>query len=231
MPGVVGAWSGATSPRTGAARCRWSGRSPRTSRRRTTGPSRRTRRGSRATASPWSSPSRAGWRTTRPSRPGGVRTAGAGPRHRGGSEGRLPDRARRVGDQRRGPLEPRRRRRPGRVRQRARAAAAPVRGAQDHAQPDRTAWRARVGGAAMGEFTLWTSTQIPHIARFTLSGTTGIPEHKLRIVAPDVRVGRSAQAQRLRGGGALRVHAGPGERSSGSRTGRRATPSRRRAAG
>jgi carbon-monoxide dehydrogenase large subunit len=39
---------------------------------------------------------------------------------------------------------------------------------------------------AMGEFTLWTSTQIPHIARFTLSGTTGIPEHKLRIVAPDV---------------------------------------------
>jgi carbon-monoxide dehydrogenase large subunit len=39
---------------------------------------------------------------------------------------------------------------------------------------------------AMGEFTLWTSTQIPHIARFTLSGTTGIPEQKLRIVAPDV---------------------------------------------
>ena len=38
----------------------------------------------------------------------------------------------------------------------------------------------------MGEFTLWTSTQIPHIARVTLSGTTGIPEHKLRIVAPDV---------------------------------------------
>ncbi|HET9249324.1 MAG TPA: molybdopterin cofactor-binding domain-containing protein, partial [Actinomycetota bacterium] len=39
---------------------------------------------------------------------------------------------------------------------------------------------------ALGEFTLWTSTQIPHIARFTLSGTTGIDEHKLRIVAPDV---------------------------------------------
>lgn len=39
---------------------------------------------------------------------------------------------------------------------------------------------------ATGEFTLWTSTQIPHIARFTLSGTMGIPEHKLRIVAPDV---------------------------------------------
>ncbi len=39
---------------------------------------------------------------------------------------------------------------------------------------------------ATGEFTLWTSTQIPHIARFTLSGTTGIAEQKLRIVAPDV---------------------------------------------
>ena len=39
---------------------------------------------------------------------------------------------------------------------------------------------------SLGEFTLWTSTQIPHIARFTLSGTTGIAEHKLRIVAPDV---------------------------------------------
>ena len=39
---------------------------------------------------------------------------------------------------------------------------------------------------SIGEFTLWTSTQIPHIARFTLAGTTGIPEHKLRIVAPDV---------------------------------------------
>ncbi|HJU57367.1 MAG TPA: molybdopterin cofactor-binding domain-containing protein [Actinomycetota bacterium] len=39
---------------------------------------------------------------------------------------------------------------------------------------------------SLGEFALWTSTQIPHIARFTLAGTTGIPEHKLRIVAPDV---------------------------------------------
>jgi aerobic carbon-monoxide dehydrogenase large subunit len=39
---------------------------------------------------------------------------------------------------------------------------------------------------AMGEFTLWSSTQIPHIARVTLSGTTGISEQKLRIVAPDV---------------------------------------------
>jgi carbon-monoxide dehydrogenase large subunit len=39
---------------------------------------------------------------------------------------------------------------------------------------------------AMGEFTLWSATQIPHIARVTLSGTCGIPESKLRVVAPDV---------------------------------------------
>ena len=37
-----------------------------------------------------------------------------------------------------------------------------------------------------GEFTMWSSTQIPHIARVTLSGVMGIPEAKLRIIAPDV---------------------------------------------
>jgi len=39
---------------------------------------------------------------------------------------------------------------------------------------------------AQGEFTMWSATQVPHIARVTLSGTTGIPESKLRVVAPDV---------------------------------------------
>jgi carbon-monoxide dehydrogenase large subunit len=39
---------------------------------------------------------------------------------------------------------------------------------------------------ANGEFTLWSTTQIPHILRITLSGVTGIPESKLRIIAPDV---------------------------------------------
>jgi carbon-monoxide dehydrogenase large subunit len=39
---------------------------------------------------------------------------------------------------------------------------------------------------AQGEFTLWTATQIPHIAKVTLSGVAGIPESKLRIIAPDV---------------------------------------------
>ena len=40
--------------------------------------------------------------------------------------------------------------------------------------------------AATGDFTIWSTTQIPHIARVTLSGVTGIPEAKLRVIAPDV---------------------------------------------
>ena len=40
--------------------------------------------------------------------------------------------------------------------------------------------------SAEDEYTLWTATQIPHIARFWLSITCGIPESKLRVIAPDV---------------------------------------------
>jgi carbon-monoxide dehydrogenase large subunit len=40
--------------------------------------------------------------------------------------------------------------------------------------------------AAAGEFTMWSATQIPHIAKVTLSLTLGIPETKLRVIAPDV---------------------------------------------
>ena len=39
---------------------------------------------------------------------------------------------------------------------------------------------------ALGEYTLCSATQIPHILRTTLNLVTGIPEAKLRIVAPDV---------------------------------------------
>ncbi len=39
---------------------------------------------------------------------------------------------------------------------------------------------------AAGEFTMWSTTQVPHIARVLLSGVVGIPEAKLRVVAPDV---------------------------------------------
>ncbi|HEX5798569.1 MAG TPA: molybdopterin cofactor-binding domain-containing protein, partial [Gaiellaceae bacterium] len=37
-----------------------------------------------------------------------------------------------------------------------------------------------------GELTLWSSTQIPHIARLTLAGVVGVPEARLRVIAPDV---------------------------------------------
>ena len=39
---------------------------------------------------------------------------------------------------------------------------------------------------ATGEFTLWTSTQVPHFVRLLMSSVCGIPEQKLRVVAPDV---------------------------------------------
>ena len=40
--------------------------------------------------------------------------------------------------------------------------------------------------AAADEFTLYSATQIPHILRVMLALTTGIPEQKIRVVAPDV---------------------------------------------
>ncbi|MDF1597222.1 MAG: xanthine dehydrogenase family protein molybdopterin-binding subunit [Acidimicrobiia bacterium] len=39
---------------------------------------------------------------------------------------------------------------------------------------------------AMEELTLWVTSQNPHIVRFLLSLDTGIPEHKIRVIAPDV---------------------------------------------
>ena len=40
--------------------------------------------------------------------------------------------------------------------------------------------------APMGELTLWSTTQNPHIARFLSSVVTGVPEHKVRVIAPEV---------------------------------------------
>jgi aerobic carbon-monoxide dehydrogenase large subunit len=39
---------------------------------------------------------------------------------------------------------------------------------------------------ATGEFTLWTSTQVPHFVRILMSSVCGIPEQKLRVIAPYV---------------------------------------------
>ncbi len=44
-------------------------------------------------------------------------------------------------------------------------------------------------------FTLWSSTQIPHILRVMLAMVTGIPEHKLRVIAPDVGGGFGGKLQ------------------------------------
>ncbi len=46
-----------------------------------------------------------------------------------------------------------------------------------------------------GGLTLWSSTQIPHVVRVLLSLTAGIPEQKLRIVAPDVGGGFGSKLQ------------------------------------
>ncbi|QBI21778.1 xanthine dehydrogenase family protein molybdopterin-binding subunit [Egibacter rhizosphaerae] len=40
--------------------------------------------------------------------------------------------------------------------------------------------------SAAGEYTLYSATQIPHILRVMMAVVTGVPEHKLRVVAPDV---------------------------------------------
>ena len=39
---------------------------------------------------------------------------------------------------------------------------------------------------AQDEYTLWSATQIPHILRFWLAVVLGVPESRLRVVAPDV---------------------------------------------
>ncbi len=37
-----------------------------------------------------------------------------------------------------------------------------------------------------GELTLWSTTQNPHIVRLLLSSVAGVPEHKIRVIAPEV---------------------------------------------
>ncbi|MFD7994089.1 xanthine dehydrogenase family protein molybdopterin-binding subunit [Streptomyces mexicanus] len=49
--------------------------------------------------------------------------------------------------------------------------------------------------AASGEYTVYSATQIPHILRVMLSVVTGVPEHKLRVVAPDVGGGFGSKLQ------------------------------------
>ena len=45
------------------------------------------------------------------------------------------------------------------------------------------------------QLTLWSSTQIPHIVRFFLAVVLGIPESKIRVIAPDVGGGFGGKLQ------------------------------------
>ena len=45
------------------------------------------------------------------------------------------------------------------------------------------------------QLTMWSSTQIPHVLRFALAATTGVPESKIRVIAPDVGGGFGGKLQ------------------------------------
>ena len=45
------------------------------------------------------------------------------------------------------------------------------------------------------QVTMWSATQIPHILRLMLAMTLGVPEHKVRVIAPDVGGGFGGKLQ------------------------------------
>ncbi len=45
------------------------------------------------------------------------------------------------------------------------------------------------------QLTMYSATQIPHILRFALAATTGVPESKIRVIAPDVGGGFGGKLQ------------------------------------
>ena len=50
------------------------------------------------------------------------------------------------------------------------------------------------------QMTMWSATQIPHIVRFLLAAVTGVPESKIRVIAPDVGGGFGGKLQITPGG-------------------------------
>jgi carbon-monoxide dehydrogenase large subunit len=52
---------------------------------------------------------------------------------------------------------------------------------------------------ATGELTLWNTTQNPHITRFIMAAVTGVPEDRLRIVAPEVGGGFGSKIAQIQG--------------------------------
>jgi aerobic carbon-monoxide dehydrogenase large subunit len=55
--------------------------------------------------------------------------------------------------------------------------------------------RCSIGEMRGDSLVLYSTTQVPHIARFVLGGILGVPEDKLRVVAPDVGGGFGAKLQ------------------------------------
>ena len=53
--------------------------------------------------------------------------------------------------------------------------------------------------AATGELTLWNTTQNPHIVRFIMALVTGVPEDRLRVVAPEVGGGFGSKIPQIQG--------------------------------
>ena len=95
--------------------------------------------------------------------------------------------ARRRAEQQRFPLDGRRRRRRRRVRERRGRRQGAHRPAAADSERDGAARGAGASGrGASGELTLWNTTQNPHILRFLTSVVTGVPEDKLRVIAPEV---------------------------------------------
>ncbi len=45
------------------------------------------------------------------------------------------------------------------------------------------------------QITMYSATQVPHIVRFALAATTGVPESKIRVIAPDVGGGFGGKLQ------------------------------------
>ncbi|CCH77969.1 Nicotine dehydrogenase chain C [Nostocoides japonicum T1-X7] len=45
------------------------------------------------------------------------------------------------------------------------------------------------------QIVIWSATQVPHILRFCIAATTGIPESKIRVIAPDVGGGFGGKLQ------------------------------------
>ena len=55
--------------------------------------------------------------------------------------------------------------------------------------------RAIVASCVGDESTIWSSTQVPHLLRVMLALTTGVPEHSIRVIAPDVGGGFGSKLQ------------------------------------